>query len=159
MPRPKPHRRADYPHHHAIATRWMDNDAYGHVNNAVHYSYFDTAVNAWLIARGALAIQESTVVGLVVDSGCQYFAELNYPETVTVGVRAGRIGRSSVRYEVAVFGEGADAAAAQGHFVHVYVDRASRKPVSLPAALRAALEPLRVGTTEEETEISGVRLD
>ena len=142
MPRPEPHSLDHYPHRQAITTRWMDNDAYGHVNNVVYYSYFDTVVNTYLIARGALDIEKSPVIGLVVETGCQYFAPLTYPETVTAALRVAHLGRSSVRYEIALFAEGARSAAAQGHFVHVYVDRATRRPVELPAALRAALEPL-----------------
>ena len=148
MARPEPHRKGDYVHLRAITTRWTDNDAYGHVNNAVHYSYFDSVVNAWLVEKGALDIHKSTVIGLVVETGCQYFAPLTYPETVTAGLRVAHVGRSSVRYEVGLFGEGADVAAAQGHFVHVYVDRETRRPVDLPPALRAALEPLRMPETK-----------
>ena len=147
MARPEPHRRADYPHLQPITTRWMDNDAYGHVNNVVYFAYFDTVVNTYLIDRGALDIQESAVIGLVVDVGCQYMSPLTYPETITGGLRVAHLGRSSVRYELAVFPEGSDAAAAQGHFVHVYVDRATRRPVELPRELRAALEPLQVSST------------
>ena len=142
--RPAPTRRGDYAHLQPITTRWMDNDAYGHVNNVVYFSYFDTVVNTYLIASGALDIQESAVIGLVVDVGCQYMAPLTYPETVTAGLRVAHLGRSSVRYEIAIFAEGADTAAAQGHFVHVYVDRASRRPTDLPAPLRAVLAPLCV---------------
>ena len=121
----------------------MDNDAYGHVNNVVYYSFFDTVVNGWLIERGALDVEKGEVIGLVVETGCQYFAPLTYPETVTAALRVAHIGRSSVRYEVGLFAAGSDTAAAQGHFVHVYVNRSDRRPVaSLPAALRAALEPL-----------------
>jgi len=101
-------------------------------------------VNTWLIERGALDIGKSAVIGLVVETSCQYFAPLTYPETVTAGLRVSRLGRSSVRYEVGLFGEGSDRAAAQGHFVHVYVDRATRRPAELPEALVRALEPLRV---------------
>jgi acyl-CoA thioester hydrolase len=145
MPRAEPHRLADYPHRQPITTRWMDNDAYGHVNNVVYFAYFDTVVNTYLIARGALDIQRSSVIGLVVDVACQYMAPLTYPETVTAGLRVAHLGRSSVRYEIAMFAEGSDESAAIGHFVHVYVDRDTRRPVSeLPAPLRAALEPLRV---------------
>ena len=150
MPRTEPHRLADYPHSQPITTRWMDNDAYGHVNNVVYYSYFDTVVNTYLIREGALDIESSPVIGLVVETGCQYFEPLTYPETVTAGLRVAHLGRSSVRYEVALFGEGAPGAAAQGHFVHVYVDRASRRPVELPAALRRALEPLVIAPTAKE---------
>ena len=151
MARPEPHRRAHYPHTRLITTRWMDNDAYGHLNNVVHYSLFDTVVNAWLIERGALDIRSSTVIGLVVETGCHYFAPLTYPEPVTAALRVAHVGRSSVRYEVALFAASSDSAAAQGHFIHVYVDRESRRPVAeLPVALARALEPLRVATNPEE---------
>ena len=130
----------------------MDNDAYGHVNNVVYYSFFDTAVNTWLIERGALDVDQGEVIGLVVETGCHYFAPLAYPEPVTAALRVAHVGRSSVRYEIALFAPGADEAAAQGHFVHVYVDRAARRPVrALPEALRLALEPLTVATAREET--------
>ena len=144
MPRVTPHRRADYPHVQPITTRWMDNDAYGHVNNVVYFSYFDTVVNTYLIGRGALDIQKSAVIGLVVETGCQYLAPLTYPEEVTAGLRVGHIGRSSVRYEIALFAEEDGSAAAQGHFVHVYVDRETQRPVKLPEALERALAPLRL---------------
>jgi acyl-CoA thioester hydrolase len=143
MPRPTPHVRADYPHAQEITTRWMDNDAYGHVNNVVYYSYFDTVVNTFLVRKGALDIATSPVIGYVVETACNYFAPVTYPETVTAGLRVAHIGRSSVRYEIAIFPEGKDAAAAQGHFVHVYVDRATQRPVDLPESLRKALEALR----------------
>ena len=144
MPRVEPHRLADYPHHQQITTRWMDNDAYGHVNNVHFLSYFDTVVNTYLIGRGALDIQKSPVIGLVVETQCQYLAPLTYPETVTAGVRVAHMGRSSVRYEIALFAGDSESAAAQGHFVHVYVDRETRRPADLPAALRSALGPLEV---------------
>ena len=144
MPRPAPHRRGDYPHAREITTRWMDNDAYGHVNNVVYYSFFDTIVNAWLIEHGALDVEKGEVIGFVVETGCHYFAPLSYPETVTAALRVAHVGRSSVRYEVALFPAHSETAAAQGHFIHVYVDRATRRPVpEIPAPLRAALEPLR----------------
>lgn len=148
MARAEPHSLDDYPHSQPITTRWMDNDAYGHVNNVVYFSYFDTVVNTYLIGQGALDIQESPVIGLVVETGCQYLAPLTYPEQVTAGLRVAHVGRSSVRYEIALFGEGSRSAAAQGHFVHVYVDRATRRPVDLPAALRQALA--RISTTPSE---------
>ena len=144
MPRTEPHRLADYPHHQLITTRWMDNDAYGHVNNVHFLSYFDTVVNTYLIGRGALDIQKSPVIGLVVETQCQYLAPITYPETVTAGVRVAHLGRSSVRYEIALFAGDSPTAAAQGHFVHVYVDRETRRPAELPAALRTALAPLEV---------------
>jgi acyl-CoA thioester hydrolase len=142
--RPRPHRRADYPHLREIPTRWMDNDVYGHINNVVYYSFFDTAVNGWLIEQGALDIASSPVVGFVVETGCHYFAPIAFPQPVTAGIRVAHVGRSSVRYEVALFAPGAETAAAQGHFVHVYVDRATQRPVrELPAELATALEALR----------------
>lgn len=139
MARPQPHALADYPHRQAITTRWMDNDAYGHVNNVVYYSYFDTIVNAWLIAKGLLDVEKGDPIGLVVETGCHYFEPLTYPETVTAAMRVAHVGNSSVRYEIALFGEGRERAAAQGHFVHVYVDRQSRRPAPLPAPWREAL--------------------
>ena len=148
--RPSPHRREDYPHARVLTTRWADSDPYGHMNNVVHYELFDTVVNAWLIEQGALDIQKSMVIGLVVETGCHYFAPLTYPEAVTAALRVAHVGRSSVVYEVALFGKASQAAAAQGRFVHVYVDRDTRRPVAeLPAALQRALEPLRVKTSVE----------
>ena len=141
--RPAPESRAAYPHLLPITTRWMDNDQYGHVNNVVYYAWFDTVVNRWLIERGALDTERGDVIGLVVETHCNYFAPLSFPTTVHAGLRVARLGGSSVRYEIGLFGDDADRAAAQGHFVHVYVDRATRRPVPLPAAVRAALEPLR----------------
>jgi len=140
--RPVAHRRAQYVHFLPIQTRWSDNDAYGHVNNVVYYSWFDTVVNEYLIASGALDIQASAVVGLVVETQCNYFSELAFPQRVDAGLRVAHAGRSSVRYELALFAADSDAASAQGHFVHVYVDRASRRPVPLPTPLRAAVERL-----------------
>ena len=145
MERPRPHALADYPHRQAVTTRWMDNDAYGHVNNVVYYAYFDTIVNAWLIAKGLLDVDRGALIGLVVETGCHYFEPLTYPETVTAALRVARVGNSSVRYEIALFGEGRDRAAAQGHFVHVYVDRLSRRPVPLPAPWREALASIAAG--------------
>ena len=140
--RPSAHTRSQYRHFLPIQTRWSDNDAYGHVNNVVYYSWFDTVVNEYLIAAGALDIQASTVVGLVVETQCNYFSELAFPQRVDAGLRVAHAGRSSVRYELALFGALGDTASAQGHFIHVYVDRASRRPVPLPPALRAAVERL-----------------
>lgn len=136
--------RAAFAHFHQITTRWMDNDAYGHVNNVVYYSYFDTAVNEYLIGQGALDIGKSEVIGLVVETQCRYFSSVAFPDTVHVGVRVAHIGNSSVRYELGIFRNDDDVAAAQGHFVHVYVDRASNRPTALPPALRKALEALQV---------------
>jgi acyl-CoA thioester hydrolase len=141
--RPAPDRRADYPHFLAITTRWSDNDQYGHVNNVVHYQWFDTVANRWLIEAGVLDVAAGDSIGLVVETGCRYFASVSFPATVHAGLRVARVGTSSVRYEIGIFADGDDAAAAQGHFVHVYVDRVSRRPVPLPAALRAALQGLQ----------------
>jgi len=126
-----------------ITTRWADNDVYGHVNNVVYYQWFDTAVNAHLIEHGALDIHAGQTIGLVVETHCNYFAPLAFPDNVDAGIRVARIGSSSVRYEVALFAEGQDLCAAHGHFVHVYVDRDSRRPVSqLPNNLKTVLERL-----------------
>jgi acyl-CoA thioester hydrolase len=121
----------------------MDNDVYGHVNNVVYYSWFDTAVNATLIERGVLDIHAGTTIGLVVETQCHYFAPLAFPQTVEAGVRVAKLGGSSVRYEIGLFAQGEDLCAARGHFVHVYVDRQTRRPVPLPADLRAFLETLQ----------------
>jgi acyl-CoA thioester hydrolase len=145
MSRPKPHSRFHYRHLREITTRWMDNDAYGHVNNVVFYSYFDTIVNEWLIRRGLLDVEKGGLIGLVVETGCHYFEPLSYPETVTAGLRVGHLGNSSVRYEIGLFGEGRESAAAQGHFVHVYVDRGTRRPATLPQEWRLALGHLVLG--------------
>lgn len=122
----------------------MDNDAYGHMNNVVHYSLFDTAVNGWLIENGVLDIHHGNQIGLVVETGCRYFSELAFPDLVTAGIRVARLGSSSVRYEIGLFRNDEDLAAAEGFFVHVYVDRESRRPKPLGNALRAALEGITV---------------
>ncbi|HSN33296.1 MAG TPA: thioesterase family protein [Ideonella sp.] len=140
-PRPEP--RESYRRFRPITTRWMDNDLYGHLNNVVYYSLFDSAVNGYLIDAGALDIHAGDVIGLVVETHCNYFAPLAFPQAVEAGLRVAHVGRSSVRYEVGVFGAGEPLAAACGHFVHVYVDRASRRPTPLPANLRGALAPLQ----------------
>jgi len=131
-----------YPYRHAITTRWDDNDVYGHVNNVRYFAFFDTAINAWLIEHGGLDIHAGSVIGLCVESHCAFAAPVAFPDAVSVGLRAGRIGRSSVRYELAVFRGGAAEPIATGWFVHVFVDRATRRPVPLPGELRAALESL-----------------
>jgi len=136
--------RADYRHFHPITTRWMDNDVYGHVNNVVYYSWFDTAVNQLLITSGVLDVERSPVIGLVIETRCTYFKAISFPERVTAGVRVAHLGNSSIRYEVGIFREDDDTAAAHGHFVHVYVDRDSRRPAAVPAPMRALLEPLLV---------------
>ena len=126
-----------------VQTRWMDNDAYGHVNNVVYYSWFDTVVNAHLIEQGALDIQHGDTIGLVIETQCNYFASVEFPQTVEAGLRVARIGRSSVRYEVGLFIQGAATTAAKGHFIHVYVDRATRRPIDLPLKLKTVLEALQ----------------
>lgn len=131
-----------FPHFEALTTRWMDNDVYGHLNNVVHYSLFDTAVNRYLIRRGALDVQAGAVIGLVVHTQCHYFESLAFPQTVHAGLRVAQLGRSSVRYELGLFGDEAPLSAALGQFTHVYVDRQTRRPVALPPALLAALQPL-----------------
>jgi acyl-CoA thioester hydrolase len=141
--RPQPDSRESYPHLSTVTTRWMDNDMYGHVNNVQYYSYFDTVVNRYLIGAGALDIQSGSVIGLVVETHCNYFAPLAFPQDVHAGLRVAHIGSSSVRYEIGLFSPDQPLAAACGHFVHVYVDRAARRPVTLPASLMQALEPLR----------------
>ncbi len=139
--RPAAAPRARFRHFAPITTRWADNDAYGHINNVVYYSYFDTVVNRYLIEAGALDLERSEVIGLVVETHCNYFASLAFPQRVEAGLRVARIGASSVRYEIGLFAEGGPLAAACGHFVHVYVDRATRRPVAaLPAALQRALQ-------------------
>lgn len=144
MSRTAPHRRADYRHFHVIQTRWMDNDVYRHVNNVVYYAFFDTVVNAYLVGRGVLDIAASPVIGLVVETRCEYFRPLAFPDLVHGGLRVARLGNASVRYEVGIFRNDEDEACAQGHFVHVYVDRDTQRPVPLPDALRAALDTLRI---------------
>lgn len=140
--KPGPEPRAAYRAFRAITTRWMDNDAYGHVNNVVYYSWFDTAVNAHLIEHGALDIQRGETIGFVVETGCNYFSPVEFPQAVEAGLRVAHVGRSSVRYEVGLFVSGQELTAAKGHFVHVYVARETRRPAALPAALVRVLEEL-----------------
>ncbi len=122
----------------------MDNDAYGHVNNVVYYSWFDTVVNQFLIVNNVLDIERSPVIGLVIETQCNYFASVAFPERVTAGLRVTKLGKSSVRYEVGIFREGEESASAQGHFVHVYVDRDSRKPSAIPDDMRSLLQTIEV---------------
>lgn len=143
MSKQAPERRDQYRRFHPITTRWLDNDAYGHVNNVVYYSWFDTVVNAYLIHAGVLEIETSPVIGLVVETHCNYFSPLAFPQMVTAALRVGHIGTSSVRYEIGLFADGAELASAQGHFVHVYVDRAARRAVPITDALRAVLEQIK----------------
>jgi len=142
MTRSQPHQLKDYPHTAEIQTRWNDNDVYGHVNNAVYYTWFDTLVNNFLIENGLLEIGKSQTIGLVVETACQYSAPLSYPEKITGGLRTAHIGNSSVRYEIALFKQGQDKAAAQGHFVHVYVDEETRKPKPISNDMRTVLKQL-----------------
>ncbi len=135
-------RRADYPHILSIATRWMDNDIYGHVNNVTYYSYFDTVVNEHLIRAGGLDIHHAAQVAFVVETSCRFHRSLSFPETIDAGIRVQRLGRSSVVYEIALFTQGEAAPAATGRFVHVWVDRAAGTPVDVPPGIRAALAPL-----------------
>ncbi|HEY8356054.1 MAG TPA: thioesterase family protein, partial [Ramlibacter sp.] len=126
--KPQPEARSAYRAFRAISTRWMDNDAYGHVNNVVYYSWFDTAVNAHLIDAGVLDIHHGATIGLVVETQCNYFAPVAFPQSVEAGLRVARMGKSSVRYEVGLFLKEESMTVAKGHFVHVYVDRAERRP-------------------------------
>ena len=141
MPEPTITRR-DYPHFLSMPTRWMDNDVYGHVNNVIYYSLFDTLINQYLVKAGGLDFHNGPVIGLAVETMCQFKRELTYPEVVEGGLRVGKLGNTSVRYEIGLFSAGHAAPAAVGHFVHVFVERASRKPTPIPPKIRAALEKL-----------------
>ncbi|MGH6880301.1 acyl-CoA thioesterase [Hypericibacter sp.] len=136
--------RAAYRHFLAIPTRWMDNDVYGHVNNVVYYSYFDTVVNKWLIDSGLLDFLRSETIGLVVETSCSYFRPIAFPDAIAAGLRVAHLGRSSVHYEVGLFRNDESTVAAAGHFIHVYVDRASNRPVAIAEAMRDALQALMV---------------
>jgi acyl-CoA thioester hydrolase len=134
--------RADYPHRMTIPTRWNDNDVYGHVNNVEYYAFFDTIINAYLIREGGLDIHRGSAIGLCAESHCSFTAAIEFPDSVDAGLRVGHLGSSSVKYEIGLFGEQADAPAATGWFVHVFVDREDRRPVPIPPAIRGALERL-----------------
>lgn len=134
----------DYPHTTQITTRWKDNDVYGHVNNAEYYSYFDTAINEYLIAHGGLDIHGGDVIGLCVESGCRFSSSLSFPGRVVAGLRVGTLGRTSVRYELGLYDGAAGELAAEGFFVHVFVDRRDRRPAQIPDRLREALARLQV---------------
>ncbi len=142
MPAATPPSRSAFRHFAEFATRWSDNDAYRHVNNVAYYALIDSAVNAHLIERGVLDIETSPVVGWVVETQCRYFAPIAFPDRAVVGLAVTHLGTSSVRYRVAVFRNDEDAASAEGSFVHVYVDRASRRPVPIPDSVRAVLTQL-----------------
>lgn len=134
--------REQFRHFMTIPTRWIDNDQYGHVNNVVYYSYFDTAVNQFLIEQGVLDIHNDQLVGYVVDSACAYFSQLSFPDLLHVGLRVSKLGNSSVRYEIGIYRNDDPVPAAAGHFVHVYVDRSTNKPVTIPDNVRAVLSRL-----------------
>ena len=143
--RPPPPRRADFRWFHAVPTRWMDNDVYGHVNNVTYYSWFDTVVARFLLGSGAINLTDSPVIGVVVETLCRYYAPIAFPETVTAGLRVERLGNSSIRYGIGIFREDEEMASAERHFVHVYVDLASQsRPQQLPERLRAAAAALIV---------------
>lgn len=142
--RPVPSRRDDYKAFRTIPTRWLDNDIYGHMNNTVHYTFFDTTVNSWLIENSLLDIHGGERIGMVVETGCRYFSEMGYPDLITSGLRVARLGTSSVRYEVGLFRNDAQTAAAEGFFIHVYVDRQTRRPSPMDARLRSALMAISV---------------
>ncbi|SEQ90358.1 acyl-CoA thioester hydrolase [Lentzea xinjiangensis] len=135
--------RGDYRHWQRIPTRWADNDVYGHVNNVVHYAFMDTLINTWLVEAG-LDIHSGRQIGLCVESHCNYRASVSFPQALDAGLRIGHLGRSSVRYEVGFYSEGREDVVAEGHFVHVFVDRTTRKPVEIPEHLRTAMEGLVV---------------
>ena len=136
--------RSDYPHFLSIPTRWKDNDIYGHVNNVVYYSYFDTVINEYLIRVGGLDIHDSPIIGVCAESFCRFKASFVFPDTVEAGMRVGELRNRSVRYEIGLFREGLDEAAAVGHFVHVFVDRETMTPTPIPGQMRNALERLVV---------------
>jgi acyl-CoA thioester hydrolase len=141
MPKPGTPSPDDYAHFRTINSRWKDNDVYGHVNNVEYYSFFDTVINAWLIEEGGLDIHEGETIGVCAESGCSFFASVAFPEPVRAGLRVGRLGTSSVRYEIGLFKEDGSALA-EGHFVHVFVDRQDRRPRPIPEAIRTSLERL-----------------
>jgi acyl-CoA thioester hydrolase len=147
MTRPQPNTRDAYRHFVTITTRWMDNDLYRHVNNVVYYSFFDTAVNEYLMRQGLLDLDHSPVVSLVVDTGCQYFSPIAFPDVVRCGLRVAHLGTSSVRYEIGIFRNDEALAAAQGHFVHVACDRQTQRPVTMPDDMRRVLEALHMPDT------------
>ena len=137
-------KRSDFAHFLTLPTRWMDNDVYGHVNNALYYGFFDTAINQYMIAEGGLDIHEGAVIAFTVESQCQYLQPIAFPDVIEVGLRVGRLGNSSVRYELAIFKQSEAFAAAVGYFVHVFVARETQRPVPIPVQIRSALERLRL---------------
>jgi acyl-CoA thioester hydrolase len=139
--------RSDFPHFLEIPTRWHDNDVYGHVNNVDYYAFFDTVINKWLIEEGGLDIHDGEAIGLCAESHCKFLAAVSFPDVVDAGLRVGHLGRSSVRYEIELYRSGEEAPAAEGWFVHVFVDRAERRPAEIPAGIRSSLERLVVEAT------------
>jgi len=133
-----------YAHWQAVPLRWKDNDVYGHVNNVVHYALMDTVINTWLIEQGDLDVENGKVIGLCVESHCNYHGSVSFPDTLSVGLRVAHLGRSSVRYEIGMYREGQEDVIAEGHFVHVFVDRETRRPVQITGKLRESLEALKV---------------
>jgi acyl-CoA thioester hydrolase len=154
--RPAVPSRGDYAVFRSLATRWADNDVYGHMNNVVHYALFDSSINGWLVEKGALDIHAGRQIGLVVETGCRYHGEIAFPDRVTAGIRVAHLGTSSVRYEIGLFRNDHDLAAADGHFVHVYVDRESRRPQPLNDKLRAVLEGAVMTERQEGTTDHGL---
>jgi len=144
LSKPTPHKLSDYSHKLTIPTRWADNDVYGHVNNSVYYFYFDTVVNKWLLDNGLLEIGTSDVVGLVVETSCSYFAPISFPDNVVAGLRVTKLGNSSVRYEIGLFRNDETETSAQGHFVHVYVDEKTRRPVKISYIMRKKLTEILI---------------
>ena len=145
MPKPTPNVLTSYPHTLSIPTRWADNDVYGHINNSVYYFYFDTVVNRWLIDEGLLEVGKSEIIGLVVETSCNYFSPISFPDNVTAGLRVAKIGTSSARYEIGLFRNDETTASAQGHFVHVYVGEASRRPAPLSDRMKKTLREIYHG--------------
>jgi acyl-CoA thioester hydrolase len=141
--RPKPDHRNAYAYFQTMTTRWMDNDSYRHMNNTTYYSFFDTIVNQYLIENGVLDVEKSDVIGLVAETTCRYFRSIGFPSKINVGLRVGRLGNSSIRYEIALFKDDEDEASAQGHFVHVYVNRESGRPTPIPGKLKSVVVPLQ----------------
>lgn len=142
MPQKPEIKRSEYAHFLTLPTRWMDNDVYGHVNNALYYGFFDTAINQYMIAEGGLDINTGAVIAFTVESQCQYLQPIAFPEVIEVGLRVGKLGTSSVRYELAIFKQDEKFASATGHFVHVFVARKTQRPAPVPDSIRSALERL-----------------
>ncbi len=141
--RPKPDKKSAYAYFQTMTTRWMDNDSYRHMNNTTYYSFFDTIVNQYLIENGVLDVEKSPLIGLVAETTCRYFKSIGFPSKINVGLRVGHLGNSSIRYEIGLFKDDEDEASAQGHFVHVYVDRESGRPTAISEKMKSVVAPLR----------------